>query len=182
MLPRGHESASPPIPVEVTDRTEHFERAQVIALNYLSSMARTTREVDARLLRAEVDEQTRGQVLEWLTSYGYLDDDAFAHAWVTSRGNRKRLSRRALQSEMQRKGLDRDLVKEALDAEPPEAEEARARELAQDWVERLRRRGLDDKALAQRAAAAVMRRGFAPGLAFDAVRKAVEQSAGDERR
>jgi len=133
------------------ERSDQFERGQSIALNYLSSCARTVQQVRDRLAKAELDEAAIEAVVEWLLSYGYLDDAGFARAWVASRGDRKRLSQRGLRVELTRKGLPRDLIDEVMAEEEPEAEEARAYRLAEEWVAKLRRRGTDPAALPRKA-------------------------------
>lgn len=164
------------------ERSDQFERGQSIALNYLSSCARTVQQVRDRLAKGEIDEPVIEAVVEWLLSYGYLDDAGFARAWVASRGDRKRLSQRGLRVELTRKGLPRELIEEVMAEEEPEAEEARAHRLAEEWVAKLRRRGTDPAVLARKAAAAVQRRGFSSSVAWAAVRAATPSDADTESR
>lgn len=99
---------------------------------------------------------------------GLVDDAAYAGALVRTRHAERGLSRRALTDELRRKGIDDDLAADALAQVDSDDE----REAAQDLVQRrlARTRGLDRDVRIRRTVAALGRKGYGPGLAFELVR------------
>ncbi|KRT63865.1 MAG: regulatory protein RecX, regulatory protein [Chloroflexi bacterium CSP1-4] len=64
-------------------------------------------------------------VLERLIEFGYLDDEAFARAWVESRDRSRPRGASALRRELALKGVERPVVDAVLDERDHAAEEAR---------------------------------------------------------
>lgn len=103
-----------------------------------------------------------------------IDDTAFAQAWVASRQQRRHLSARALRSELQRKGVDRDTITEAVSGVDGEAEYAAALSLARQRLPKLG--GLEPLVQRRRLQGVLARRGFGA----DVVIRAVGQAMGGE--
>ena len=61
-----------------------------------------------------VPEEAAEAVLDRMGEVGLVDDAAFARDWVASRQQRRHLSRTALRRELQTKGVDREVIDEAL--------------------------------------------------------------------
>jgi regulatory protein len=125
------------------------------ALKYLSPRPRSEAEIKAKLYRDGYDADTIGQVLTRLRERGLVDDVAFAQYWVENRENFKPRSRRLLESELKRKGINAEIVTESvtLHDDMPSAYRAakrKARSLA----------GLDYPGFRKRLAAFLRRRGF----------------------
>ena len=72
------------------------------------------REVQQRLKRAGVDEDTIDQVVDQLKAAGMLDDTAFAAAWVDSRLRANPRSKRMLAWELRQKGADPGAIEASL--------------------------------------------------------------------
>jgi regulatory protein len=108
-----------------------------------------------------------------LEARGYVDDGAFATAWVESRGRGRGLGSRRLRQELLARGVARPIVEAAVGSvAAPDDEEARARVAA-----RRRRAALgagEPARLAQRLAGYLARRGFPA----DVVRRVVKETAG----
>ena len=92
---------------------------------------------------------------EYLQSLGYLDDRAFAKAWVEYRQNVSPRSRMQLAGELRAKGIASDIIDETLQALDPDDQKAALREL----VARKRRLYDSDQKLINYLA----RRGFSIG-------------------
>lgn len=101
------------------------EVARGIVLRKLAVQARTRAELERALKGREVPEEVAAAVLDRMGEVGLVDDVAFAQDWVSSRQQRRHLSRTALRRELQTKGVDRDVIDDAL-ADVAGADEHRA--------------------------------------------------------
>ena len=90
------------------------EVAREIVLRKLAVQGRTRVELERALQGRDVSEEAAAAVLDRLTEVGLVDDVTFAHDWVASRQQRRHLSRTALRRELQTKGVDREVIDEAL--------------------------------------------------------------------
>jgi len=130
-------------------------------------------EVRRRLVSAGYREVLVEEAIARLTEQGYLDDEAFARAWVESRDRARPRGERALRSELFAKGIDRTIIDAVLDergvafpaagglASERTADESAARRL----LDRHRRALLaeaDPRKRRQRAYALLARSGFDP--------------------
>ncbi|HLV81262.1 MAG TPA: regulatory protein RecX, partial [Chthonomonadaceae bacterium] len=118
---------------------------------------------ERRLTRAEFAPEIVAAVLAELEARGWLDDAQLAHAWVADRAERKKYGRRRLAAELQRKGVDKETLQEAVGAIADEEELERALAAARlKWRPELLETA--DKAAVQvekrRLAEFLQRRGF----------------------
>jgi regulatory protein len=90
------------------------EVARGIVLRKLAAQARTRVELERALQGRDVPEEAAAAVLDRMTEVGLVDDVTFAHDWVASRQQRRHLGTTALRRELQAKGVDRDVIDEAL--------------------------------------------------------------------
>jgi regulatory protein len=132
--------------------------ARTVALRKLTVRACTRHELDQALQAKNVPQAAIDAVLDRLEEVGLLDDASFAVDWVTSRQQRRHLSRQVLRRELQAKGVDRSAIDSALDHVDHDAELRSAREL----VERKRAamNGLSRDVQYRRLAGMLSRRGF----------------------
>lgn len=154
--------------------------AREICLNLLTARARTRSELRAQLLRRGVEESVADQVLGRLDEVGLVDDAAFAEQWVRSRHTYQGMARRALSAELRRKGVDDQLVGQAVSAVDAEAEEARARELVR---KRLRTVGsAPELTVLRRLVGMLARKGYSEGMAYRVVRDELRSVGRDTDR
>ncbi len=131
------------------------EQAYQRALRYLSYRPRSEAEVRAYLEKHGVAPSTIAQVLTRLRDLRLVDDAAFARAWVENRGTFRPRGRRALQSELQQKGVPAEIIEQAL------AEVDEERWALQAGAKALRRYAhLEWPAFRQKMGAYLARRGF----------------------
>ena len=123
------------------------------------------------LARREVPDEAAEQVLGRLSEVGMIDDALFAQMWVTSRHRGRGLAGRALSQELRRKGVEDELVREAVATLDPEQERATAEQLVARRLPSTR--GLAPDARVRRLAGLLARKGYPPGLAFAVVREAL---------
>jgi len=121
--------------LEALRQADAEEQAYERALKFLAPRPRSQVEVRRRLQQHKVPDGLIDAVLQRLRQAGLVDDTVFAGYWVENRQTFRPRSRRALQWELRRKGLDSEAVQAALagadDAQAAETLAAqRARRLA----------------------------------------------------
>lgn len=159
------------------EQVDPAQRAKDICLRLLTVQPRTRAELRQALLRKEIEEDVADQVLSRLDEVGLIDDGAFAELWVRSRHTHQGLGRRALATELRRKGVDDAVAAEAVATVDAEAEEERARRLVR---KRLRSMAASDEAARIRKLVGMLaRRGYSEGLAFRVVRDEL-RAAGED--
>ncbi|MGW8377325.1 recombination regulator RecX [Streptomyces sp. ODS28] len=159
------------------EQRDPVERARSICLRLLTGSARTRQQLADELRKREIPEEAAEEVLARLEGVGLIDDAAFAESWVDSRHQSRGLSRRALARELRTKGVDSELIDEAVGRLDADQEAETAREL----VERKMRstRGLDREKRIRRLAGMLARKGYSEGLALRVVRQALEEEGED---
>ena len=117
------------------------------------------------------------QVVERLAEMGYLDDEAFARAWIESRDRARPRGQIALRRELALRGVPREVIADVLNDRHQEAAAAGA-EADLDAALRLlqRRRAAlerepDLRRRRQKAYALLARNGFDPGTCQEAARQ-----------
>ncbi|HJX08420.1 MAG TPA: regulatory protein RecX [Actinomycetota bacterium] len=140
------------------------------ALGLLAVRQRSRRELERRLVQAGFDAEAVQSELGRLEDVGLIDDAAFAAAVVESRMGARGESRRAVGIKLQQAGVDRELALAALD-QAPEGEQDRADRLAEARASRVG--GLDPATGFARISGFLMRRGYPPGVARQAARRAL---------
>ncbi len=155
---------------------ERLARGRVVALDYLSSQARTGLELRRKLRRKGYDAAVVDQVMEYVESKGYIDDAAYARAYVQARFAGRGHGPMRLRQELIRRGVAKEHIDDALH-HLVASEEMDDAALA---VARPRWRALESEAdprrRRQKTLDFLMRRGFD----FDEARQAVERLAGDD--
>jgi regulatory protein len=144
---------------------------------FLEARPRSIAEVRRKLTRLGYRPELVAGAVERLAELGFLDDEAFARAWVESRDRARPRGEHALRRELGLKGVDRALVDMVLEERREDAGVAAA-----SWdevpaspdeaaAERLLRKKLgpilrepDARKRGQRAYALLARNGFAPGV------------------
>ena len=126
------------------------------------------REVRRRLDQAGFPTLLVGAAIERLEELGFLDDEAFARAWVESRDRARPRGERALRSELALKGVTREIVDRVLaDRRPADdgtADDSAAERLLARHARNLAR-VTDPRVRRQRAYALLARSGFDPDVA-----------------
>lgn len=134
---------------------DQLDKAYDHAVRYLGFRPRSQAEVERYLREKEYPPEVIVQTLERLRQQQYVDDQAFAQFWLENRERFKPRGRQALRYELKQKGLESDLIDEALTGldEDESAWTAVASKLSR-W------RTLDEQAFKQKVMAFLSRRGF----------------------
>ena len=169
----GETPPAPPDPVQDGPDADQDSVARKILLDQLTGQARSRSELAGKLAAKGVPDDLAARLLDRFEEVGLVDDEAFARAWVSSRGSGKGLARRALAQELRRKGVADDAAREALDEIDPAEEEATARALVRKKLRSMQGhsgQGVDGDKATRRLVGLLARKGYAPGLAFSVVK------------
>ncbi|HZC03350.1 MAG TPA: regulatory protein RecX [Gammaproteobacteria bacterium] len=98
----------------MNDREAAIGRAKREAYRLLASRSRTAHELRDRLQQRGHKINDIDQVIYQLVHEGYLDDRKFAFDWARYRLQEKPLGRRRLSWEIQRRGINSELLEEVL--------------------------------------------------------------------
>jgi regulatory protein len=143
------------------------ERARSLAWRSLNRRDRTVDEVGGMLLGKRVEPAVADQVVTELIELGYLDDARYAERFAEDRRRLDGWGSERIARRLRELGVDREKIEAAVAAQDPEDELAAALEL-------LRRRcpaPPTTRIERDRALGILVRRGYAPELAFDALRR-----------
>ena len=95
-------------------------RAFNYAVSLLSKRAHSEYELRSKMKLKGLADEADGAI-EKLKKFGYVDDEHFASLFVSELINVKKYGKRRIEQELYKKGIDRDVIRDALDnAEFPE--------------------------------------------------------------
>ena len=92
------------------------------ALTYITASMKTERDIRTYLRKKGYLEDVSDYVVEKMRSYGYLDDDAYARAYIEHAGKKK--GSRLSAMELRQKGVSDEAIEEALSSVSGEEESA----------------------------------------------------------
>lgn len=122
------------------------------ALKSISASMKTEREVRAFLAGKGFLPEVCDYAVDKMKGYGYLDDAAYAAAYLESAGKRK--GKRLIAAELRQKGIAPEIIEEALSSFEGEAESAKG------VLEKYMRGKTADRKTLQKAFAHLLGRGF----------------------
>ncbi|MDI3327249.1 MAG: RecX family transcriptional regulator [Alicyclobacillaceae bacterium] len=134
-----------------------------LALTYLARRPRTESELRRYLTEIGVPEESVERVVSRCGERGWIDDREYARRWMERRVGGGATSLREAAAELRKRGVEREIVEEAVTAFSEDEEEA-----ARNWARRHRRRHreLPLSEWRIRAYRALMRKGFSPEAAL----------------
>lgn len=122
-------------------------------------MDRTEAQLREKLLNAEFEAETVEQAIEYVKSFGYLDDERYVKNYIEYRRDKK--SRRQLEQELQfRKGVSKELIQKVYEEVEPADEKVLIRKMLEK--KHYYSSGCDEKQR-QKLIAALLRKGFHMG-------------------
>ena len=151
--------------------------AREVCLRLLTLAPRTRAQLADALRKRGIPDDAADDVLGRFADVGLIDDAAFARAWVESRHHGRGLSGRALTTELRRRGVADEEIKDAVAELGPDAEVAAARRLVERKLASTR--GYPSEVRTRRLAGMLARKGYPAGLAFRVIREALEAEGTD---
>ena len=142
------------------------QRAVDLAYRALGRRERTVVELRAYLERKRVEPEAIDRTVAELQTAGYLDDARFARRFAEDKRTLERWGSERIELDLRRRGVADDLIDAAVAAQPRSEELGAALELL---AERMPQPPSDDRAR-DRAWRLLVRKGYEPELAYDAVR------------
>lgn len=91
------------------------KRAKKRAMHILEQMDRTEHQLREKLAKGEYPQECIDSAVEYVKKYRYLDDERFASSYV--RYHQEKLSRQQLSVKLSQKGVNKDIIAEALEME-----------------------------------------------------------------
>lgn len=82
------------------------------AMELLLFKARTEYELRSKLQEREYSDEEIDEAIEYVSSFGYLNDETYAEQYVMSNTSQKSIS--AMRRELKKKGIDEDIISNAL--------------------------------------------------------------------
>jgi regulatory protein len=143
------------------------ERARGLAWRSLNKRDRTVNEVGGMLLGKRVEPAVADQVVTELIELGYLNDARYAERFAEDRRRLDAWGSDRIARRLRELGVDQESIEAAVGAQDPEEELDAAREL----LRRRCPRPPTNRAERDRALGILIRRGYAPELALDALRR-----------
>ncbi|MCD8363935.1 MAG: recombination regulator RecX [Lachnospiraceae bacterium] len=129
------------------------------ALHILERMDRTEAQLREKLTDAGFETEIVEEAVDYVKSYGYIDDERYVRSYITWHGAQK--SRRQLMQELQfKKGVSRELIEQVCEDLGPADE----RPLIRRFLEKKQYHDAEaDEEQRRRMIAALARRGFSMG-------------------
>ena len=169
---RGSRRDVPPPPPDEDDGPSDPESvARAIVLRSLTQRARSRSELATLLRRRGIPDAVVRDVLDRFTDVGLVDDAALARGFADAAHAERGLSSRAVAGKLRQRGIDDELIRDAVSRIDPESERAAALALAQKKARTLR--GLDPVVQTRRLVSLLARRGYSPGLSYAVAREVI---------
>lgn len=146
--------------------TTEEQRAVDLAYRALGRRDRTVVELRAYLERKRVEPEAIEHAVAELQAAGYLDDARYAARFAEDKRALERWGSERIELDLRRRGVADDLIEAAIAAQPRSEELGAALELL---AQRMPQPPPDDRAR-DRAWRLLVRKGYEPELAYDAVR------------
>ncbi len=166
--------------VEVTistlqDAHSRYEQVRAVekGMALIASRDHARGEVQRKLEQRGFTAVAIGYAVERLEEYGYLDDAKFAEAYVGERLRRHPEGRRALAAGLAKRGVNRHVAERVLD-------EILDEETEHDALDRAAAKLSADGRPPDKLAAALIRRGFAPGAVWGWIRARLREDNAQE--
>ena len=90
-----------------------LKRAKLRAMHLLTDMGRTESQFRSKLALGGYPEDIVGEAVEYVKSFGYIDDMEYARSFIESRKDKK--SRKELYAALSQKGVEKELIEQAFE-------------------------------------------------------------------
>lgn len=101
--------------LEAFQEASKLDKAYSLTLAYLARRSRSEWELRDYFRRKEIEGDAGEHIIRRLRNLGYVDDEAFARGWVSSRRLLKPMSSRRLRLELRQKRVGDDIIRRVLE-------------------------------------------------------------------
>ncbi len=95
-------------------KTALFKEAKYTAIKYISTRNRTARDITSKLRSCGYDNEIILEVIDYLTTNSYVNDQQFARKYIIDRLKFNPKSKNMLGFELERKGIQRNIIEDTL--------------------------------------------------------------------
>ncbi|MEZ3504438.1 MAG: recombination regulator RecX [Lachnospiraceae bacterium] len=157
-------------PLKQQPREPELKRAKLKALRLLERMDRTEAQLREKLLGAEFEPAIAEQAIDYVKSFGYLDDERYVRNYIEYRSRQK--SRRQIEQELLfRKGVSKELILKVYE----ELEDSDEKALIRRQLEKKHYHPAKcDERQRQKLTASLLRKGFRMGDILSVMKEAQE--------
>ena len=149
--------------------------ASNIALRQLSMSPKTRFQLEQKLAQKGTSPEVIATVITRMTELGYIDDLAYALMYIRSKSATKFLSRRSLSYELNKRGIDKEIIEQALAGISDEDDYQSARALVEKKVRAMS--SLDHETKMTRLMGALARKGYSSAVASRVIREILSEMA-----
>ncbi|MDO8723012.1 MAG: regulatory protein RecX [Syntrophales bacterium] len=151
-----------------------LERARESAFRFLAVRARSRQELRVKLKEKGFGSHVVDRALDYLLEQGYLDDASFARQWARNLAANRLLGDRRIGMSLREKGIPAELIEEAIAGAREEISEREA--IGKLIAKKGNCRKVNTLKELRRLERRLAGRGFSPGLVFDILETAGEES------
>ena len=138
-------------------KAEELNKVIYNALNLLSYRQRSEKEIYDSLKRKGFDDANIDKAIEYLKSYKYLDDNAFATSFINDKKHLNKLGSTRIKYELIKKGVSKEIIETTLEIDSDEEYEV-ALELASKKINNYK--GQDKNAIYRKLGGFLQRKGY----------------------
>jgi len=130
-------------------------------------MPRSRKELETTLIKRDIDPEVAREVLDRFVEIDIVNDAAFAELLVRSRCNTKKVSRSVMRQQLRQKGIDPEIIDEALLVVTDDDELRMATELVEKKARAMTR--LDPQVRKRRLFGLLARKGYGTAIALQVI-------------
>jgi regulatory protein len=148
------------------DKSDSLQKAKNYAFLLLKFRQRSTKEIGLRLKQKQFEDPVIKETIAFLKDHAFIDDAAFARAWIDSR-LKKPLGIRRIKEELRIKGIDNNIIDSNINQTRRDySEEEVVSRIAADKLKQTPK-GIEPQKAKRRIFSYLLRRGFSPGVISD---------------
>jgi regulatory protein len=159
--------------IELLTKSDQFQKCLNAAFQFLSYRPRSEAETKIRLQRRGYTDEEIERVIAQLKRLNLIDDAAFAEYWKENRSSFRPRGQRMLKSELRQKGVEREVIDEAVGNVDERDNACRAARLKARTIP-----AGDFQIFRQKLGGYLQRRGFGYGVINSVVKQAWEERTG----
>lgn len=166
-------------PVTPEERVKLLKRAEMTAVWHLARRDMTYKQVEEKLKKKQVfPPDVIKEMMDKCVSNRWVDDERYAERFIESRSEYRKLGKNALRMELIRKGVDRDIIDNALSVIDRDTEYEHALELVSKQLPKTV--NLDKQKRTARLLGMLARKGYSSDIAYAVIREALDAEIIDD--